>query len=167
MATVHELLQELEQEAPATRRLLARVPAERFDWRPHERSMSLGQLANHLASLPRGIVYATLQPSFDPGALPPPEPPASTEALLAAFNAGMEFARAKLSAMPDPDLGIPWKITRGDQVLMSMPRGAALRTILLNHSYHHRGQLTVYLRLNGVSLPSVYGPTADEPPFGM
>ena len=167
MATVQELLQELEQEAPATRRLLARVPAEKFDWRPHARSMSLGQLANHLASLPHGILYATLQPSFDPGALPPLEAPASTEALLATFDAAMEFARGKLGSMPDADLGIPWKVTRGEQVLLTMPRGAALRTILLNHSYHHRGQLTVYLRLNDISLPSVYGPTADEPPFGM
>ena len=167
MATVKELLQELEQEAPATRRVLARVPADRFDWRPHERSMSMGQLANHLAGLPRGIVYATSLPTFDPGALPPPEAPASTEALLATFDAAMEYARAQLGGMPDADLGIPWKIVRGEQVVMSIPRGAALRTILLNHSYHHRGQLTVYLRLNGIPLPSVYGPTADEPPFGM
>lgn len=167
MATVQELLQELEQEAPATRRVLARVPAEKFDWRPHERSMSMGQLAHHLAQLPQGIVYATLQSSFDPGALPPPAPPASTEALLATFDSGMEYARAQLGEMPDADLGTPWKVVRGEQVLLSMPRGAALRTILLNHSYHHRGQLTVYLRLNGIPLPSVYGPTADEPPFGM
>jgi len=167
MATVQELLQELEQEAPATRRVLARVPAEKFDWRPHERSMSMGQLANHLAGLPRAIVHAVLQPSFDPGAIPRPEGPASTEALLATFDAAMEFARGKLGPMPDADLGIPWKVTRGEQVLLTMPRGAALRTILLNHSYHHRGQLTVYLRLNDISLPSVYGPTADEPPFGM
>lgn len=167
MVTVKELLQELEQEAPATRRVLARVPAEKFGWRPHERSMSMGQLANHLASLPHGIVYATLQGSFDPGALPPPTPPASTEEMLATFDSGMEYARAQLGMMSDADLGIPWKIMRGEQQVMAMPRGAALRTILLNHSYHHRGQLTVYLRLNGIPLPSVYGPSADEPPFGM
>ena len=166
MPAVRELLQELEQEAPATRRVLARVPADRLDWRPHERSMSMGQLANHLAQIPRGIISAALQPSFDPGALPPQEPPASTEALLASFDAAMEFARGKLGSMPDADLGIPWKITRGEKVLLTMPRGAALRTVLLNHSYHHRGQLTVYLRLNDIPLPSVYGPTADEPPLG-
>lgn len=167
MATVHELLQELEQEAPATRRVLARVPAERFDWQPHERSMSMGQLANHLAGLPRGIVFAALQPSFDPGALPSPAAPASAEELLATFDAAMEYARATLGGMPDADLAIPWKVMRGEKVVMTMPRGAVLRTILLNHSYHHRGQLTVYLRLNGIPLPSVYGPSADEPPFGM
>ena len=167
MATVQELLQELEQEAPATRRVLERVPAGKFDWRPHERSMSMGQLANHLAGLPRGIVYATLQERFDPGALPPPSPPASTEEMLATFDAGMDYARHELGAMPDADLGIPWRIMRGEKQLLAMPRGAALRTILLNHSYHHRGQLTVYLRLNGIPLPSVYGPTADEPPFGF
>ena len=167
MPTVQELLQELEQEAPATRRVLARVPAEKFDWRPHERSMSMGQLANHLAGLPYGIVFATLQPSFDPGALPPPAAPAGTEELLATFDSGMAYARTELGRMPDADLGIPWKIMRGEKEIMSMPRGAAFRTILLNHSYHHRGQLTVYLRLNGIPLPSVYGPSADEPPFGM
>lgn len=167
MPTVKELLQELEQEAPATRRVLARVPAEKFDWRPHERSMSMGQLANHLAGLPYGIIYATLQPSFDPGALPPPAAPASSEELLARFDSGMEYARKTLGAMPDADLGIPWKLMRGEKELLSIPRGAALRSVLLNHSYHHRGQLTVYLRINGIPLPSVYGPTADEPPFGM
>ena len=167
MTTVKELLQELEQEAPATRRVLALVPAEKFDWRPHEKSMSMGQLAGHLAGLPRGIVFATLQPSFDPGSVPPPAAPESAEALLAKFDQGMEYARAELGRMPDADLGIPWKIVRGEQAVMSMPRGAALRTILLNHSYHHRGQLTVYLRLNDIPLPSVYGPSADAPPFGM
>ena len=167
MATVKELLQELEQEAPATRRVLARVPAAKFEWRPHERSMTMGQLANHLAGLPRGIVYATSLPSFDPGALPPPEAPESTEALLARFDSGMQFARETLGNMPDADLATPWKIMRGEQRVLEMPRGAALRTILLNHSYHHRGQLTVYLRINDIPLPSVYGPSADEPPFGM
>ncbi|HEU4828756.1 MAG TPA: DinB family protein [Gemmatimonadales bacterium] len=167
MATVQELLQELEQEAPATRRVLARVPADKFAWRPHERSMSMGQLANHLAGLPRNIVFAVLQGSFDPGALPPTMPPASAEALLETFDSAMEYARAELGRMSDADLGIPWNVMRGEKVALSMPRGTALRMVLLNHSYHHRGQLTVYLRLNGIPLPSVYGPTADEPPFGM
>jgi uncharacterized damage-inducible protein DinB len=166
MTSVRELLQELEQEAPATRRVLARVPGDRLDWRPHERSMSMGQLASHLAQLPRGIVAASLQPSFDPGALPPPVPPAGIDALLATFDDAMTYARATLGAMSDADLDIPWKVMRGEKVLFTMPRRAVLRTILLNHSYHHRGQLTVYLRLNGVPLPSVYGPSADEPPFG-
>jgi uncharacterized damage-inducible protein DinB len=167
MATVKELLQELEQEAPATRRVLERVPADKFSWKPHQRSRSMGQLANHVAGLPRGILLATMQPSFDPGALPPTPEPASTEELLATFDSGMEFARATLGAMPDADLALPWKVMRGEQVIFTMPRGAALRTILLNHAYHHRGQLTVYLRLNDIPLPSVYGPSADEPPFGM
>ena len=162
MITAQELLQELVQEATATRKILSRVPAEKFDWRPHERSMSMGQLANHLAGLPYGIVYATLQPSFDPGALPPPVAPESTDAMLATFDKGMDFARKQLGGMPDTDLGIPWKIMRGERLLLSMPRGAAYRTILLNHMYHHRGQLTVYLRINDIPLPSVYGPTADE-----
>lgn len=167
MVTVQELLQELEQEAPATRRVLARVPADRLEWRPHERSMSMGQLAQHLAQLPRGIVSSTLLPSFDPGALPPPTLPAGTEELLATFDEGMEYARGTMGGMSDADLDIPWKVVRGEKLLMTMPRGAVFRTILLNHSYHHRGQLTVYLRLNDIPLPSVYGPSADEPPFGV
>ena len=162
MLTAQDVLQELEQEAPATRRILSRVPAEKFDWRPHERSMSMGQLANHLAGLPYGIVYATLQPSFDPGALPPPVAPESTDAMLATFDKGMDYARKQLGGMAEADLGIPWNIMRGDRLLLAMPRGAAYRTILLNHMYHHRGQLTVYLRINDIPLPSVYGPTADE-----
>ena len=162
MITAQELLQELVQEATATRKILSRVPAEKFDWRPHERSMSMGQLANHLAGLPYGIVYATLQPSFDPGALPPPVAPESTDAMLATFDKGMDYARQQLGGMPEADLGIPWNIMRGERLLLSMPRGAAYRTILLNHMYHHRGQLTVYLRINDIPLPSVYGPTADE-----
>ena len=166
MATVREILQELEQEAPATRRVLERVPADRLDWRPHERSMSMGQLANHLANIPRGIVMASLQPSFDPGALPAPVAPAGIPELLKTFDEGMEYARKTLGGMPDADLATPWNIMRGDKVLGTMPRGAVYRTILLNHAYHHRGQLTVYLRLNGVPLPSVYGPSADSPPFG-
>ena len=153
MASAQELLQELEEEAPSTRRVLARVPAHLLDWRPHERSMSMGHLANHLAGLPYGIVWATLQPSFDPGAVPPPKAPESTDALLATFDSGMEYARKTLGSMPDADLALPWKVMRGDTVVMEMPRGAAYRTILLNHSYHHRGQLTVYLRLNGIPLP--------------
>lgn len=167
MATVTELLQELEQEAPATRRVLARVPTEQLDWRPHERSMSMGELAHHLAQLPRGIVSSTLQPSFDPSAAPRATAPTSAEDLLTTFDEGMEYARAALAAMSDADLAKPWKVVSGEKVLMEMPRAAALRTILLNHSYHHRGQLTVYLRLNGIPLPSVYGPSADEPPFGV
>ena len=162
MLTAQDVLQELEQEAPATRKVLSRVPAEKFDWRPHERSMSMGQLANHLAGLPYGIVYATLQPSFDPGALPLPVAPESTDAMLATFDKGMDYARKQLGGMTEADLGIPWNLMRGDRLLLSMPRGAAYRTILLNHMYHHRGQLTVYLRINDIPLPSVYGPTADE-----
>lgn len=165
MVTVQELLQELEQEAPATRRVLERVPGDRLDWRPHARSMSMGHLASHLARLPRSIVSATLQPSFDPGAVPPPQAPADAAELLTSFDEAMEYARATLGGMSDADLDLPWNLVRGDKVLMSMPRSAAYRTILLNHSYHHRGQLTVYLRLNDIPLPSVYGPSADEPPF--
>ena len=167
MSKVQELLQELEQEAPATRRVLARVPADNLDWRPHERSMSMGQLANHIAQLPRAIVASTLQPSFDPAAVPPPAPPTGPEELLATFDEGMEYARATMGEMSDADLDIPWNVVRDGTLLMSMPRGAVFRTILLNHAYHHRGQLTVYLRLNDIPLPSVYGPSADEPPFGM
>jgi uncharacterized damage-inducible protein DinB len=167
MPSIRELVQELEQEAPATRRVLERVPTGLFDWRPHERSMSMGKLAGHLAQLPRSIVSAALQPTFDPGAVPPSPPPADTGQLLAAFDEAMAYARATMGAMSDADLELPWTMMRGETTLMTLPRGAVFRSILLNHSYHHRGQLTVYLRLNDIPLPSVYGPSADEPPFGM
>ena len=162
MPTINEFLSELELEATTTRRLLERVPGDKFDWKPHPKSKPLGELAEHIAEIPMRIAALAARDSFDASNLRQPGTPSSVDALLASFDESIAAARETISAMSDADLGGMWRMTRDGQDLMAMPRGAVLRNILFNHWYHHRGQLTVYLRLNDVPLPSVYGPTADE-----
>ena len=161
MPTIQEFLQELDHEAVTTRRVLERVPEDRFDWRPHHKSMSLGQLADHIAQIPLRISGIAKEAGFDAANITPPASPASAEELLATFDSGLAGARDTIGSMRDADLAGMWRMTLDGKELMAMPRGAVLRNILFNHWYHHRGQLTVYLRLNDVPLPSVYGPTAD------
>jgi uncharacterized damage-inducible protein DinB len=162
MATVKDILQELEQEAQATRRVLERLPDNRLKWKPHPKSMSLGQLAMHVANLPGAIAEVSTSSSFDVNT-PVPRPEAdSTAQVLETFEASMIRARQILGAMDDAELSSPWRMMQGDRELWSIPRGAFLRSVMLNHWYHHRGQLTVYLRQNGASLPAVYGDSADE-----
>jgi len=161
MMTVNDILQELEQEAQATRRVLERLPDNRLQWKPHPKSMSLGQLALHVANLPGTIAEISTAP-FDVST-PTPRPEAdSTAQVLEKFDASMVRARQVLEAMGDDELASPWRMMQGDRELWSIPRGAFLRSVMLNHWYHHRGQLTVYLRQNGASLPAVYGDSADE-----
>ena len=167
MPTIHEFVQELDQEAPATRRLLERVPDDRLDWRPHAKSMALGALAAHLASLPRAIVDLARQATFDASQTRPRPAATNSAELVRTFDENVAYAKEQLSAMSDADLALPWKMVMGDRVVLEITRGAVLRSILFNHSYHHRGQLTVYLRENDVPLPPVYGPSADEMPFGL
>src|SRR6476620_364891 len=162
MITVDDILQELEQEAQATRRVLERLPDNRLQWKPHPKSMSLGQLAMHVANLPGAIAEVSTSSSFDVNT-PVPRPEAdSTSEVLEKFEASMVRARQILGAMDDAELSSPWRMMQGDRELWSIPRGAFLRSVMLNHWYHHRGQLTVYLRQNGASLPAVYGDSADE-----
>jgi uncharacterized damage-inducible protein DinB len=162
MMTVNDILQELEQESQATRRVLERLPDKRLQWRPHPKSMSLGQLAMHVANLPGAIAEVSTAPSFDVST-PVPRPEAdSTAQVLETFEASMVRARQILAAMDDAELAAPWRMMQGDRELWSIPRGAFLRSVMLNHWYHHRGQLTVYLRQTGASLPAVYGDSADE-----
>jgi len=161
MMTVNDILQELEQESQATRRVLERLPEQSLQWRPHPKSMSLGQLAMHVANIP-GRIAEISTASFD-ASTPIPRPEAdSTAQVLEAFEASMVQARQVLRAMSDSELSSPWRMMQGDRELWSIPRGAFLRSVMLNHWYHHRGQLTVYLRQNGVPLPAVYGDSADE-----
>jgi uncharacterized damage-inducible protein DinB len=161
MMTVNDILQELEQEAQATRRVLERLPDNRLQWKPHPKSMSLGQLALHVANIP-GRIAEISTASFD-ASTPIPRPEAdSTAQVLEAFEASMVQARQVLRTMTDSELSSPWRMMQGDRELWSIPRGAFLRSVMLNHWYHHRGQLTVYLRQNGVPLPAVYGDSADE-----
>jgi uncharacterized damage-inducible protein DinB len=167
MATIAELLQELEQEAPTTRRVLERVPADQLGWKPHEKSMSLGELAMHIAQLPGAIAELALQPTFDVNTQVPRPGASSTAELVATLDRSVARAREVLGGMSDADLAAPWKMVNGEQVILAITRGALLRTIMLNHSYHHRGQLSVYLRQTGALVPSIYGPSADEAPrFG-
>lgn len=161
MSTIQELLQELDHEATTTRQLLERVPEDRFGWRPHHKSMSLGELADHIAQIPSRIAGIAKEASFDAANITPPGSPASTEELLATFDSSLAGARNTIGSISDANLAGMWRMTRDGKELAVMPRGAVLRNILLNHWYHHRGQLTVYLRLNDIPLPSVYGPTAD------
>src|SRR6476620_4172473 len=161
MITVDDILQELEQEAQATRRVLERLPDNRLQWKPHPKSMSLGQLALHVANIPGTIAEISTVP-FD-ASTPIPRPEAnSTAEVLQQFEASMDQARQVLRSMSDAELSSPWRMMQGDRELWSIPRGAFLRSVMLNHWYHHRGQLTVYLRQNGASLPAVYGDSADE-----
>jgi uncharacterized damage-inducible protein DinB len=162
MLTVSDIVQELEQEAQATRRVLERVPEDQLQWTPHPKSMSLGQLAMHVANLPGAIAELSTQPSFD-AQTPIPRPDArSRREILAAFDDSMARARTHLARMKDSDLAVPWRMMSGSKELWSIPRFAFLRSVMLNHWYHHRGQLTVYLRQTGALVPSVYGDSADE-----
>jgi uncharacterized damage-inducible protein DinB len=162
MLTIDDLIQELEHEAQATRRVLERVPQEKLHWKPHPKSMTLGQLAMHVANLPGAIAEISTRPSFDVQT-PIPRPDAnSTSEVLRAFDESMGRARAQLRSMKDTELATPWRMMNGNQELWAIPRAAFLRSVMLNHWYHHRGQLTVYLRETGALVPAVYGDSADE-----
>ncbi len=164
MITTDDLLAELEQEAHATRRVLARVPDAHLDWRPHERSFTLGQLAMHVATLPGAIADVAMHGSFDVS-LPIPRPGAAgADELVATLDESVAHAREVIAALDDASLAAPWHAVDGERVLLTVPIRALLRSTLLNHWYHHRGQLTVYLRQTGASVPAIYGPSADEVP---
>jgi uncharacterized damage-inducible protein DinB len=165
MQLVERLLQELEQEGQATRRVLERVPEDRLDWTPHQKSMTLGQLAMHIANIPGAIAEISGQ-SFDVNTVIPRPGAGSTAQVLAALDQSLERARKILRAMDDAALSTPWRMMKGQQVVFAITRGELLRSVMLNHWYHHRGQLTVYLRMLGVPLPAIYGDSADERVFG-
>jgi uncharacterized damage-inducible protein DinB len=164
MAIRDSLLPEFDHEMGTTRRLLERTPEAEFAWRPHERSFSLGQLAGHVANIPNWCDAILKNTVFDVMSLGDARAkmPESTAGLLAQFDKTVATARAALAATGDPEMLTPWTFKRGEQVVFTMPRIAAIRSFIMNHSIHHRGQLSVYLRLKNVPLPAMYGPTADE-----
>jgi uncharacterized damage-inducible protein DinB len=166
MAMVDGLLQELEQEAQTTKRVLERVPQAHLGWKPHEKSMSLGQLALHVAMVPGAVAQFVAQPSAQ---APNFEHPSATHAseLVPALDNSIKQAKEALGGMDDRAINATWKVFDGERELMAMPRIAFLRSIMLNHWYHHRGQLSVYLRQLNVPVPSIYGPSADENPFAQ
>jgi uncharacterized damage-inducible protein DinB len=164
MAIAQTLLQELEQESQATRRVLERVPDAHLDWRPHEKSFSLGQLALHVAQIPGAVATLAMQTNVAPPKFIQEQAKHSAD-LVPALDQSIKTAKSALANASDATMMETWRIVAGDREIMAMPRMAVLRAIMLNHWYHHRGQLLVYLRQLNVPVPSVYGPTADENPF--
>jgi len=157
---------DLEGELATTRRVLERVPDEHWDWRPHEKSMTLGRLAGHLAELAFLGAAVVQRDSFDPSSdRPAGAGPANREELLRTFDQAASALTSAVNGAAADAWGQTWQLTFQGQVFVSLPRAAALRLMAISHPIHHRGQLTVYLRLLGVPVPSIYGPTADEAPF--
>lgn len=160
------LLPEFDQEMANTRTTLERVPDNKLGWKPHPKSGSMGWLAGHLANLPGWAVIAIKQDSLDlspDGAPPKPQPaPTSQKELLATFDKNVVEARAALAGADDATLLSPWSLLKTGKVLMTLPKVACLRGFVMNHIIHHRAQLGVYLRLNDIPVPAIYGPSADE-----
>ena len=165
------LLPEFDQEIDGARRTLERVPEDRFDWKPHPRSGTMIWLASHLANIPYWAIITIQQDELDlmPGGKPRPQPsaPTSVDQLLAEFDQRVRQARAAIAGADDADFVKPWSLLRNGVTVMTMPKAAVLRTFVMNHLIHHRAQLGVYLRLNDIPVPSIYGPSADENPVGM
>ncbi|HKW87399.1 MAG TPA: DinB family protein [Candidatus Acidoferrales bacterium] len=162
-ATIEPILNELREEIPATRRILERVPQDKLGWRPHPKSRSLGELAMHIANIPGMAERVATTEEFTPGA--PPPAANSVEDIRVAFERNARTAERVLGDMTEKVASGSWRLVFKGKEIFRKPRHAVLRTNLLNHLYHHRGQLSVYLRLLEVPVPVVYGPTADENPF--
>src|SRR6266540_906707 len=165
MAMIDGMLQELEQEARTTRRVLERVPDKHLAWKPHASARTLGELALHVAIVPGAIAEIASQTVFQaPNFTNGPSPTSASE-LVPALDQGIAKAKSLLGGMDDATLAATWRLMRGDRELFAQPRASVLRSLMLNHWYHHRGQLTMYLRELDVPIPSIYGPSADENPF--
>lgn len=166
MTLIDGLLQELDVEAQATRRLLERVPGDQLSWRPHATARTLGQLAVHVATVPGTVADLAAQPS--PAQIPSfvdlPVPEGAEE-FVPMLEQSIARVKRLFGGVDDATLTGTWRLMRGDRELVAIPRAAFLRSVMLNHWYHHRGQLTVYLRQLGVPIPAVYGPSGDEDPF--
>lgn len=165
MPLVDALLPEFDHEMTTTRKLLERVPPDRLDWKPHVKSFSLGALAQHVATLPMWGAMTVNQSEVDIGGDPREDPLPTREAILALFDKNVSDARAALAGKSDAELAAPWSLKRDGAVIFSMPRSAVWRQFVMSHLIHHRAQLSVYLRMNDVPIPSMYGPSADEGQF--
>jgi uncharacterized damage-inducible protein DinB len=164
MALIDGMLQELEQEAQTTRRVLARVPDNQLTWRPHKKARTLGELALHIAIVPGAVATMAAQPQMQAPQFIDPSPNSASE-LIPALDESIAKAKSVLTGMDDATLNATFRMMQGEREVFAIPRVAMLRSIMLNHWYHHRGQLTAYLRELGVPIPSIYGPSADENPF--
>ena len=164
MAIIDGMLMELEQEAKTTRRVLERVPGDRLGWKPHKKSRTLGELALHVASTPGAVATLACESEVQAPDFRDQVPQSAAE-LIPALDQSVATAKRLLANMDDAKLSETWRVKRNGQEVLAIPRAALLRSIMLNHWYHHRGQLSVYLRELGVPVPSIYGPSADENPF--
>jgi uncharacterized damage-inducible protein DinB len=165
MSIAEALMMEMEQEARTTQRVLERVPEGKLSWKPHAKSFSLGQLALHVAASQGMVAGAAALDTFEVPKFQQPEAKSRKE-ILDAFAEGQANAQKIIKGMDDARLTGTWTMSHNGKAVMSMPRIAFVRSIMMNHLYHHRGQLSVYLRLLDIPVPSIYGPSADENPFG-
>lgn len=156
------MLPEFDHEMANTRRTLERVDPERFDWKPHEKSYSLKELATHLANIPSWVSTALTTEELDVGGDFEQPDPASTEEILELFGRNVAEGRTALETASRDDLMVPWTLLMDGETVLTMPRGEVLRSFVMNHMVHHRAQLTVYLRLLDIPVPALYGPSADE-----
>jgi uncharacterized damage-inducible protein DinB len=163
MTHAQTLLAEFEQEAQTTRKFLARLPEDKLAWRPHEKSMTAGQLAWHLATIPDSVLRMALQDKFPMPDTGKPQPK-SLDEILTAFDEAVAKVKGLLPTVTDEQMQGTWTLVIDGKEVLSMPRAVVMRKILLNHWYHHRGQFGVYLRLVGAKVPSAYGPSGDEMP---
>lgn len=159
------MLPEFDQEMANTRKSLERVPEEKLGWKPHEKSGTMGWLANHVATIPRLAVFTIEQDSVDVATVPRPSPAKSRQELLDTFDRQVAAARAAIAGVSDERLLKPWSLLLSGRAIFTLPRTAVLRSFFMNHCIHHRAQLGVYLRLNNVPVPAIYGPSADEGAF--
>jgi uncharacterized damage-inducible protein DinB len=164
MKLADSILMELDQEAQTTKRVLDRIPEDKLAWKPHSKSYSLGQLGLHIASVPGNVAAIAAQDTVEAPNFTQPRPKDRQE-ILDTFSKSLADAKATLTKMDDARLMSTWSLTKDGKVLMSVPRIGFIRSVLMNHNYHHRGQLSVYLRMLDVPVPSIYGPSADENPF--
>ena len=161
------MLAELEIQVPITRRFLERVPEDKLTWKPHPKSMTAGQLALHLASVPAGVLRLALNnPAEAPGPAPIPQP-ASRDEILKTLDTSMATVRDLLPQFDDAAMQETWHLVAGGREVMAQPRGLFLRDVMLSHWYQHRGQFSVYPRLLDVPVPASWGPSGDEPPLFM
>lgn len=164
MPLIDALLPEFDREMGQTRKVLDRVPDGQFDWRPHPTSMTIGRLAEHLGEMPLWATTTMAQDGID---MTTPRPvgyksPITRAEVLAMFDANLTAARANVAGKTDGEFDAPWTLRAGGKDVFTMPKGSVMRSFVLNHMVHHRGQMTVYLRMLGVKIPSIYGPSGDE-----
>ena len=167
MPIAREFLAEFETQAPITRKFLERLPADKLTWKPHEKSMTAGQLAFHIASVPGGIVrFVGSNPAQAPESFNFPQP-GSREEILKAFEESVVAVRSLLPKFDDAAMKETWRLVAGGREILAQPRAEFLRDVMLSHWYQHRGQFSVYLRMLDIPVPASWGPSADEPPVFM